>query len=161
MFNSVNAIGAMKLFYVENLFTGTWGVGGLGGVCVSQSGIAIRWIDSSSPTTLSHEVIHNYTKIKDIYNEKEDEIVSGNSSIERMPDDWIGLFHPFYPKNTPHNVIVDCILMNGGTSPGQIIPFGRVYGVTYNELGTTNTTYKLELISVGQKDSGGLIPKSK
>ena len=77
---------------------------------------------------------------------------------ERMPDDWIGPFCPFYPKNTPQQKINNTLLMNGDDS-AQIIPFGQIYGITYDELGTTNTTYKFEQIPVGQKDSAGSIPK--
>ena len=44
---------------------------------------------------------------------------------------------------------------------GQIIPFGKIFGVTYETLDTTNVIYKLELVPVGQEDSEGLLPKSK
>ena len=79
---------------------------------------------------------------------------------ERMPDDWIGPFCPFYPRNTPQSNIIDSLLMKGENG-GKIVPFGKIYGVTYYDLETTNTTYNLELIPVGQKDSNILIPKSK
>jgi len=78
-------------------------------------------------------------------------MVTGNPTKERMPDDWIGPFTPFFPKEIPHSVIIDSLLMSGN---GEVIPFGKIYGITRDSpISATNTIYKIDMVPVGQEDS--------
>jgi len=163
MFASVQGAGKLKIFYVDYLYDGVGNIEEVNGLCMQNAGMAIRKERANKPDLhdlLTHETIHNYPSIRDIYKASTDNTLNisdnPNPTREKMPKDWIGAFYPFHPKNTTQEQIIDILIMRGSGYGGRVIPFGKIFGVYYD---TQTGTFKLGLVPVGQEDSRGTMPK--